>query len=160
MTQDEWVKVIIDEAATKVKVPWSRVGEVYDIRNTAVGTLDAVLMTELSFGGYVPDWLQMSSGRTVYRVDARKQHIEVRAWGIGESTNIVSKEVMRYDSVQVLPEWMQRKIAVLMTLDPKKVTEEIPDLGARVSDGVFWVFGLDGETLGCDPRSEGQSSGT
>ena len=104
-------------------------------------------------------WAHMA-GRTVYRVDTRKQHVEVRAWGIGESTQIVTKEVLRYDSVQVLPEWMQRKIAVLMTLDPTKVTDEIPDLGAHVAHNVFWVFAIDGETLGCDPRSEGQSSGT
>jgi len=104
-------------------------------------------------------WAHMA-GRTIYRVDTRKQHVEVRAWGIGESTSIVAKEVMRYDNVQVLPEWMQRKIAVLMTLDPTKVTDEIPDLGAHVAHNVFWVFAIDGETLGCDPRSEGQSSGT
>ena len=143
-----------------VKMDWQRAGLVYSIRDTAVSTFDAVMMMELSFGGAVPDWLHMSPGRVIYRVDTRKQHIEVRAWGIGESTSIVAKEVMRYDGVQVLPEWMQRKIAVLMTLDPTKVTDEIPDLGARVSEGVFWVFGIDGETLGCDPRSEGQSSGT
>ena len=145
---------------SKFKMDWSRAMAVYDIRDRAVGTLDAVLMMEFTFGGGNLDWLHISPGRVVYRVDTRKQHIEVRAWGIGESTNIVAREVMRYDSVQALPEWMQRKIAVLMTFDPKKVTDEIPDLGARVSDGVFWVFGIDGETLGCDPRSEGQSSGT
>ena len=131
-----------------------------NIEGWAVSMFDAVMLMEITFGGRFTEWLHMSPGRVVYRVDTRKQHIEVRAWGIGESTNIVSKEVMRYDSVQALPEWMQRKIAVLMTFDPKKVTDEIPDLGARVSDGVFWVFGIDGETLGCDPRSEGQSSGT
>jgi hypothetical protein len=145
---------------SKFKMDWSRAKVVYDTRDVAVSTFDAVLMMELSFGGYVPEWLHMSTGRVIYRVDTRKQHIEVRAWGIGESTNVVAKEVMRYDSVQALPEWMQRKIAVLMTFDPTKVTDEIPDLGARVSDAVFWVFGMDGETLGCDPRSEGQSSGT
>lgn len=131
-----------------------------NIEGWAASMLDAVMLMEITFGGKFTEWLHISSGRVIYRVDTRKQHIEVRAWGIGESTNIVSKEVMRYDSVQTLPEWMQRKIAVLMTFDPAKVTDEIPDLGARVSDGVFWVFGIDGETLGCDPRSEGQSSGT
>ena len=131
-----------------------------NIEGWAASMLDAVMLMEITFGGKFTEWLHISSGRVIYRVDTRKQHIEVRAWGIGESTNIVAKEVMRYDSVQALPEWMQRKIAVLMTFDPKKVTDEIPDLGARVSDGVFWVFGIDGETLGCDPRSEGQSSGT
>lgn len=145
---------------SKFKMDWTRATAVYDVRNVAVNTFDAVLMMELSLGVSFPNWLHMSPGRIIYRVDTRKQHIEVRAWGIGESTNIVAREVMRYDGVQVLPEWMQRKIAVLMTLDPTKVTDEIPDLGARVSEGVFWVFGIDGETLGCDPRSEGQSSGT
>lgn len=158
MTRDEWTRDVIGEAA--VKMDWRRAEMVYFIRDTSASQFDAILMMEMEFGGSFPTWLHMSSGRIIYRVDTRKQHIEVRAWGIGESTNIVSKEIMRYDSVQALPEWMQRKIAVLMTFDPKKVTDEIPDLGARVSDGVFWVFGIDGETLGCDPRSEGQSSGT
>lgn len=158
MRRDDLITEVIGEAV--VKMDWRRAEMVYFIRDTSASQFDAILMMEMEFGGSFPTWLHMSSGRIIYRVDTRKQHIEVRAWGIGESTNIVSKEVMRYDSVQALPEWMQRKIAVLMTFDPKKVTDEIPDLGARVSDGVFWVFGIDGETLGCDPRSEGQSSGT
>jgi hypothetical protein len=129
------------------------------IHEIAVSTADVLLLMDVTFDRPVQRWAHMA-GRTIYRVDTRKQHVEVRAWGIGESTSIVAKEVMRYDNVQVLPEWMQRKIAVLMTLDPAKVTDEIPDLGAHVSHNVFWVFAIDGETLGCDPRSEGQSSGT
>lgn len=154
----EWEKDLLGEAASKMD--WNRAGLVYTIRDTAVCTLDAIFMMELSFGGLVPEWLHMGAGRVVYRVDTRKHHVEIRAWGVGESTQIVARDIMRYDSLQALPEWMQRKIAVLMTFDPAKVTDEIPDLGARVSDGVFWVFGTDGETLGCDPGIQGQSSGT
>jgi hypothetical protein len=129
------------------------------LREIAASTTDALMLMDVLLNAVPTRWAHMA-GRTVYRVDTRKQHVEVRAWGIGESTQIVTKEVLRYDSVQVLPEWMQRKIAVLMTLDPTKVTDEIPDLGAHVAHNVFWVFAIDGETLGCDPRSEGQSSGT
>lgn len=105
-------------------------------------------------------WLHMKKGHMIYRVDARRKHVEVRAWGMGESTTIVSKQGMRYDSIDALPEWMQRKIAVLMTHDPTKVTEEIPGLGSHISNDVFWVFGEDGETLGCDTGSEGKGSST
>jgi hypothetical protein len=137
---------------------WEKAAD--DTRQIVASMSDAFLLVDVTASNIVPRrWAHMA-GRTIYRVDTRKQHVEVRAWGIGESTHIVAREIMRYDNVQVLPEWMQRKIAVLMTLDPAKVTDEIPDLGAHVAHNVFWVFAIDGETLGCDPRSEGQSSGT
>ena len=145
----------VQKELTGLAIRW----EASHLRYAAASVSDAFFLMDVAFDRPIQRWAHMA-GRTVYRVDTRKQHVEVRAWGIGESTQIVTKEVLRYDSVQVLPEWMQRKIAVLMTLDPERVTDEIPNLGAHVAHNVFWVFAIDGETLGCDPRSEGQSSGT
>ena len=143
------------ERTDKLVEKWDRL----ELRTISSSLNDALMFLDTALG-YVPKrWLHMA-GRTIYRVDTRKNHVEVRAWGIGESTQIVTKEVMRYDGVQVLPEWMQRKIAVLMTLDPSKVTDEIPNLGTHVAQGVFWVFAIDGETIGCDPGSEGQGGGS
>ena len=45
-----------------------------------------------------------------------------------------------YDSVEVLPQWVQDRLAVLMVLDPTQINEEISGVGRRISRNVFWVW--------------------
>jgi hypothetical protein len=52
-----------------------------------------------------------------------------------------------YGSVDDLPEWMQRKLAVLSSIDCSKLTEELEGIGRRVSGHVFWVYPSAGERL-------------
>ena len=71
-----------------------------------------------------------------------------------------------FNSVDDLPAWMKKKLAVLSTLNYNVVNEQIPNVGARVSKNVFWVYpdpGVEeqtGECFGEYARSVGQASGT
>ena len=42
-----------------------------------------------------------------------------------------------YDSVDELPKWIQRKLAVLTML---KVADSLPDTGRRIDEDTFWVY--------------------
>jgi hypothetical protein len=42
-----------------------------------------------------------------------------------------------YDSVDELPKWIQRKLAVLTML---KVDDSLPDTGRRIDEDTFWVY--------------------
>lgn len=71
-----------------------------------------------------------------------------------------------FNSVDDLPAWMKKKLAVLSTLNYNVVNEQIPNVGVRVSKNVFWVYpdlGVEeqtGEGFGEYARSIGQASGT
>lgn len=65
---------------------------------------------------------------------------------------------LHYDSVDCLPEWAQRKLAVLMGIDHTAVNEDIPNVGRRISRYVFWVYLSVGEKLGSYPRKKGKGS--
>ena len=54
---NEREKALLTDVA--IKMNWERAGLVYSIRDTAVSTLDAVLMMELSLGVSFPNWLHM-----------------------------------------------------------------------------------------------------
>lgn len=80
--------------------------------------------------------------------------VNITTWGLAEDID------RGYDSVDELPEWMQRKIAVLMIFDPEKPMEEIKGVGRRISRGTFWVFPDEGEDDGDDTRTPCESTGT
>lgn len=45
-----------------------------------------------------------------------------------------------YDSVDELPEWIQRKLAVLNMLKVKPPMQTVPDVGRRIDEDTFWVY--------------------
>jgi len=45
-----------------------------------------------------------------------------------------------YDSVDELPEWIQRKLAVLNMLRVKPPMQSIDDVGRRIDEHTFWVY--------------------
>ena len=96
---------------------------------------------------------------TVHRVDVSKPVVHIYTWGFGGGNEMLADEGKRlYSSVDSLPEWMQRKLSVLMSIDPDKTTEELEGVGRRVSGHVFWVYPSEGEELD-DTRSQGEGDG-
>ena len=80
-----------------------------------------------------------------YRVQMQADgRVNVSSWGLAKDVEDT------YDSVDGLPEWMQRKIATLMIFDPAQVNEEIKGLGRRISKGTFWLYPDEGEDDGND----------
>lgn len=80
-----------------------------------------------------------------YRVQVQADgRVNVSSWGLAKDVEDT------YDSVDGLPEWMQRKIATLMIFDPAKVNDEIKGLGRRISKGTFWLYPDEGEDDGND----------
>ena len=80
-----------------------------------------------------------------YRIQVQTDgKVSVSSWGLAKDVEDT------YDSVDALPEWMQRKIATLMIFDPEKVNDEIKGLGRRISKGTFWVYPDEGEDDGND----------
>ena len=45
-----------------------------------------------------------------------------------------------YDSVDELPEWIQRKLAVLTMLKVKPPMQAVADVGRRIDEDTFWVY--------------------
>jgi len=83
-----------------------------------------------------------------YRIQVQLDgRVSVSSWGLAKDVEDT------YDSVDGLPEWMQRKIATLMIFDPAQVNDEIKGLGRRISKGTFWLYPDEGEDDGNDARA-------
>ena len=53
------------------------------------------------------------------------------------------ERIGEYDYVQEvedLPEWIQERIAILMTCDPMPPTFNVDGVGRRVDENTYWVF--------------------
>ena len=85
--------------------------------------------------------------------------LSVVRYGLMGSGNVAPGEAVMYDGVDSLPGWMQRKLAVLVTIPFNVPTEELDGIGRRVSEHVFWVYECpqDGDTGGTDTRKKGKS---
>ena len=89
-----------------------------------------------------------------YRVQVQNDgKVSVSSWGLAKDVEDT------YDSVDALPDWMQRKIATLMIFNPENVNEEIKGLGRRISKGTFWLYPEEGEDDGNDTRAPSQDEG-
>lgn len=96
---------------------------------------------------------------TVHRLDVSKQVVEVYTWGFGGNEMLADEGKRLYSSVDSLPEWMQSKLSVLMSIDHTKQNEELEGIGRRVSGHVFWVYPSEGEHLD-DTGSQGKGDGS
>ncbi len=45
-----------------------------------------------------------------------------------------------YDSVDVLPRWVQEKMALLMMSDAQPPIYEVDDVGKRINNDIFWIY--------------------
>lgn len=61
-------------------------------------------------------------------------------------------------TVNKLPQWLRRKLAVLQMRSYDPPTEDIPDIGMRISKWEFWVYINEGEQDGDDPRKESEAA--
>ena len=87
----------------------------------------------------------------ICRVDLTPPHIVVTY------SPLAQVSIVNYDGAECLPEWMQRKLAVLMTLNPDKVNAELPGVGRRISQYVYWIRRSPGETIGTHTREESKA---
>lgn len=75
----------------------------------------------------------------IYRVVIypRTKSVVVSCFGMeGVDTSIEGA----YDSVDELPEWIQRKLAVLNMLKVKPPMVAVSDVGRRIDEDTFWVY--------------------
>jgi len=81
-----------------------------------------------------------------YRVniDPDDGRVNINTWGLAKD------KTHCYHNVDGLPQWMQRKIAVLMIFDPTKPTSDVKGVGRRISRHTFWVYPDEGEDDGDD----------
>lgn len=100
-----------------------------------------------------------------YRVEVKHRWSNIPAplsvvrYGLLGSGNVAPGEAVMYDGVDSLPEWMRRKLAVLVTIPFNVPTEELDGIGRRVSEHVFWVYecAQDGDTGGTNTRKKSKS---
>lgn len=97
-----------------------------------------------------------SATGSIYRVNfSQRKTVTIMHWGIDSDNAVASEQEVHYDA-DALPDWMNRKIAVLMTLPYITPTEELAGIGRRVSKHIFWVYSDIGESIGTNAGSKGK----
>ena len=76
----------------------------------------------------------------VYRVSVCPDGVDVVCFGMGVDTIHDG----HYINVDVLPKWVQERLAVLMMMTSAPPTEEVEGVGRRISRDVYWVYKPDG----------------
>jgi hypothetical protein len=76
----------------------------------------------------------------IYRVSVCPDGVDVICFGLGVDTT----HDAHYINVDVLPKWVQERLAVLMMMTYTPPTEEVEGVGRRISRDVYWVYKPDG----------------
>ena len=76
----------------------------------------------------------------IYRVSVCPDGVDVVCFGMGVDTIYDG----HYINVDVLPKWVQERLAVLMMMTSTPPTEEVEGVGRRISRDVYWVYKPDG----------------
>jgi hypothetical protein len=77
---------------------------------------------------------------SIYRVSVCPDGVDVVCFGMGVDTIHDG----HYINVDVLPKWVQERLAVLMMMTYAPPTEEVEGVGRRISRDVYWVYKPDG----------------
>jgi hypothetical protein len=77
---------------------------------------------------------------SIYRVSVCTDGVDVVCFGMGVDTIHDG----HYINVDVLPKWVQERLAVLMMMTHTPPTEEVEGVGRRISRDVYWVYKPDG----------------
>ena len=77
---------------------------------------------------------------SIYRVSVCPDGVDVVCFGMG--VDIIHDG--QYITVDVLPKWVQERLAVLMMMTSAPPTEEVEGVGRRISRDVYWVYKPDG----------------
>lgn len=72
----------------------------------------------------------------IYRVSVCPDGVDVVCFGMGVDT----VHDGHYINADVLPKWVQERLAVLMMMTPTPPTEEVEGVGRRISRDVYWVY--------------------
>jgi hypothetical protein len=73
---------------------------------------------------------------SIYRVSVCTDGVDVVCFGMGVDTIHDG----HYINVDVLPKWVQERLAVLMMMTYAPPTEEVEGVGRRISRDVYWVY--------------------
>lgn len=76
----------------------------------------------------------------IYRVSICPDGVDVICFGMGVDT----VHDGHYINADVLPKWVQERLAVLMMMSYAPPTEEVEGVGRRISRNVYWVYKPDG----------------
>lgn len=76
---------------------------------------------------------------SVYRLHTNKKgEVHVTTYGIEKSDMELE---LFYSSVDLLPEWVQSKLSVLMMFPADSESHpEVPKVGWRIASNVFWIY--------------------
>ena len=77
---------------------------------------------------------------SIYRVSVCPDGVDVVCFGMGVDTIHDG----HYINVDVLPKWVQERLAVLMMMTSAPPTDEVEGVGRRISRDVYWVYKPDG----------------
>jgi hypothetical protein len=84
--------------------------------------------------------MPLASDDSIYRVSVCPDGVDVVCFGMGVDTIHDG----HYINVDVLPKWVQERLAVLMMMTHTPPTEEVEGVGRRISRDVYWVYKPDG----------------
>ena len=80
--------------------------------------------------------MPLTSDDCIYRVSVCPDGVDVVCFGMGVDT----MHDGHYINVDVLPKWVQERLAVLMMMTSTPPTEEVEGVGRRISRDVYWVY--------------------
>lgn len=72
-----------------------------------------------------------------YRVEINTHYVKVLSFGMDPLALSVEGD---YASVEDLPQWMQGKLAVLSILHVPPPVTDVPGVGRRMGDDLYWVY--------------------
>lgn len=84
--------------------------------------------------------MPVASDDHIYRVSICPDGVDIICFGMGVDT----VHDGHYINADVLPKWVQERLAVLMMMTYTPPTEEVEGVGRRISRDVYWVYKPDG----------------
>ena len=134
---------------------WSKKGALHSKTFWGMGTkLQALIMTDLAANSTnnPEDWVKaMAANKSsiqrmvhsalnqeTFRVAiVSNERVVVTRWGL-EQNDVV--EDTEYPGIDQLPDWIQSAVATLALFEPEGDKPELPGVGRRISERVFWVY--------------------
>lgn len=77
---------------------------------------------------------------TIYRVSIFPDRVDVLCLGVEKVDSQIDGH---YDRPDLLPDWVQERLAILMMMDATPPTTEVEGVGRRISTHVYWVYSPD-----------------
>lgn len=110
-------------------------------RNDRLRLLNRVWQVDIRCASYkMLKNIPVATDDSIYRVSVCTDGVDVVCFGMGVDTIHDG----HYINVDVLPKWVQERLAVLMMMNYTPPTEEVESVGRRISRDVYWVYKPDG----------------